>query len=164
MKKNSKKKIIKAKGISEEEVNEIKDTLGDIPISILIGMRLEGLSSREIATKCGMSQSTASRRLRNWSLNRIEYFKKHRATIFCGIGERLIDLIEEKIEAGAAFEGIKDLTGALVKIYDRERVERGLTTQLRTYSELDVREKELLEEEKKLRAELEASGKVKAIK
>lgn len=161
MPKKARKKLSE---VDDKYVESVENSLGDIPLSLLVGMRLEGLTLQEIADKCGHSKNWASKRLKNWSLNRIDYFKKYRADIFAGVSERLIDLIEKKISSDQVIEGIKDLTGALVKLYDRERIERGLSTSIRSYKELDDKEQALIAEEKRLRKELEESGKVKRIK
>lgn len=150
--------------LSPDEIDSIKGCLGEVPLSLLVGMRLEGLSQAEIGRRCGVSERQISRRLEHWSLNRLEYFKKHRADILATVGEKIVDLIEEKVSISGVNLELKDLSGTFAKLYDRERLERGLSTTIRSIQELDEQEKALEQEELKLREELKSIGKLHPLK
>ena len=62
--------------------------------------------------------------------NRLKSYKQHRAEVFAGLQTKIIKHIDERrLEKASAFQ----LVGSLGLLYDKERVERGLATEIVSY-------------------------------
>lgn len=160
------RKKVRVEEISEDSVKEICGVLGEVPLSLIVALSLEGKSKKEISNICGLSVVTIRKRLQGWSLNELDHFKRHKADFFLLVEKKWLDVLISRTETGGLSEvEFKDIVNGLVKLCDRERVERGLSSgRSVNFEELDEREKMLQEEERQLRAELEKSGKVSRIK
>jgi hypothetical protein len=94
----------------------------------------------EIAESVNCSKSNVSQVLARYNIepNAVESYKNHRADVFAGIQERVIQSITDKDVNTATLSARAALLGVL---YDKERLERGLSTAnvaLATMSEEDI--------------------------
>lgn len=142
----------------------LPEELGVSLDTIILAMRLEGISQKDIGKKLHIAQQTVSKKLQNIRIEGLDEFKKHRANLFA--------LLVSNIYAAFTPEKVKEMSGrdlafCLEKVAREERFERGQTGLGKTYKELTDREKELEAEEKELRAQIEKferKGKVVNIK
>lgn len=132
-----------------------------IPIEELIALKLGGgvaggeLSIKEVARRLGVSHQVVSRRLRavEGKITGVKHFKKHRADILAMKQSEIINGITEKEIEGASLQA---KTAAFGVFFDRERLERGKSTENVLVAEIDLGIKELEEEEGKILKELNA--------
>ena len=98
----------------------------DIPIETIIELRKKSLSTRQIAKILGCDHSNIVRRLNAYKaeLQGIEPFKRNRADIFAVVQSKIINNITEKDIQKAS---LLQKTTAISQLYDKERLERGLS-------------------------------------
>ena len=99
----------------------------DIPIESIIEYRKKGLKMSEIGKLLGCDHSNISRRLQlvEQDLDNLDAFKLHRADILALNGRKLLSHItQEKLEKAP----LGTLVLAACQLYDKERLERGQST------------------------------------
>lgn len=145
----------------------------DIPIETIISLRNKGLSLDQIAKITGCCKQNVHQRLESvgfgYSRERIGNFKESRADIFAFIQSKLLNSLDDaEIKKLNPYQRIIG-TGIL---YDKERLERGQSTEIidvthtiNSIEELSNREK-ILEAEYRLlkQRELNTSKEIKADK
>ena len=112
--------------------------------TLLIAYRLQGLSQEEIGRKMGVSQQTISRWMSEVKIEGLDEWKVHKADILSLVQKNIIDHLKEgKFREMSG----RDLAFALDKLNNMERLERGRSTSIRGYEEIE-KEKEKLEAER----------------
>ena len=118
------------------EGQEVVDTSGiqpnifapkNIPIESLIEYRSRGLSYNDIAKLVGCSRPNVVNRLKAVSqeIDSLPDYKKHRADVIALTGKRILSSITpDKLKDASAYQ----LTGMYGVLYDKERLERDLST------------------------------------
>jgi predicted transcriptional regulator len=98
-----------------------------IPIERLLQLKGKNLTDQEVATILGCNRSNVSRRLKQHAprLQRIDNYKKYRADILVDLQIKALDNVTDaKLKDSSATQLI---TGMAI-LYDKERIERGLST------------------------------------
>ena len=114
------------------EVTEVTDEtpqhIKGIGIETMLELRDKNLNHGQIAQLLGCDRSNVSRRLAKYkpTLEKIDRYKKHRADIYANLQTELLSgVTPDKIKDSSATQLI---TGAAI-LYDKERLERGQSTQ-----------------------------------
>ena len=114
------------------EVTEVTDEtpqhIKGIGIETMLELRDKNLNHGQIAQLLGCDRSNVSRRLAKYkpTFEKITGHKKHRADILTSVQARLLDSVtDEKINDCT----VPQLTVAYGILYDKERLERGQSTQ-----------------------------------
>lgn len=118
-----------------------------IPLETIIALRKRNLTYTQIAKTLGCSKMNIQERLKKIhnEIERVDDFKKHKADILAIHQNRLISSITPEVIEKA---GLKDRAIAFGVMYDKERLERGKSTQNVAYADL-VRMREQKEKELK---------------
>jgi len=98
-----------------------------IPIETILEYRAQGLKTREIALLVGCNHSNIVQRLNRHSENidALPAYKKHRADVIALKGREILSAITpDKLKDSSAYQ----LTGMYGILYDKERLERDLST------------------------------------
>lgn len=140
--------------LDEIQACDIVDTAPkNIPISTILQYKNKGLSDTEISRLVGCSQQNISQRLQEYRLeiDGLKAFKENRADTFAVLESKLLNsLCESDIKSMSAGSRI---TGAAI-LYDKERLERGQSTQNIAYTDMSRRLSELDNEINRLSEEL----------
>jgi predicted DNA-binding protein YlxM (UPF0122 family) len=110
-------------------------------------------SPSEIADVLNVSNQAVYQCLERHKINpnRLKSYKNHRADIFAGIQTKIIKHIDERrLEKASAFQ----LVGSLGLLYDKERVERGLATEIVSYRAVSLEVSKIDVEIRRLEQEL----------
>ena len=111
-------------------INQISNTAPKfIPIETLIEYANKGLSYPEVAKLVGCSPENVCQRFKtiDYTPERLKDYKKHRADILSHLGSQLINNISHE-DIQKAPLGTKVL--AYCQLYDKERLERGQSTEI----------------------------------
>ncbi len=120
--------------VTLEELSPVHPTSPKyIPIESIIELRKKSLSTRQIAKILGCDHSNIVRRLNAYKaeLQGIEPFKRNRADIFALVQAKIINNITDNDIAKASL--LQKATSVAV-LYDKERLERGQSTENIAYS------------------------------
>jgi transposase len=124
-----------------------------IPLERFIELYCKGLSQVEIAKVLGINSSNVCRRLARHEkdLAALPVYKQNRADVLAFWQRRLLNSIEEAdIKKASAYQRV----GMFGILYDKERLERGETTQNIGYADYTKALSSVLEKRKQLEAEL----------
>lgn len=134
----------------------------EIPIETIIDYKLKGLSVRAIAKLCGCVHSNIVQRLQRHcdDVDLLPVHRKHRADILTLTGKKLLQSVTE--------DTIKEMSGlqrvtAYGILYDKERLERGQSTQNLSIHDVDRSINTAQDEIERLRLELsemESTGEI----
>lgn len=100
----------------------------NIPIEKIIKYRKQGLSINEIGDLVGISKQAVYQRLQPYlhELDTLEDYKTHRADIIALKGKEILKHLDSnRLEKASAYQ----LAGMYGILYDKERLERGESTQ-----------------------------------
>ena len=97
-----------------------------VPIAKLIELRKKGLTHKEIGKIVGITRENVTRRLCDVDIPGIETFKRNRADVFAYHQEKLLNSITQSDIKKAP---MRDKIVAAGILYDKERLERDLSTQ-----------------------------------
>ena len=129
MVKKAEKPTVEAIENTEELTLDTVDDFPDkpVPIEKLLKWRKQGLSYDEIGSMIGRSKQAVHQRLQPYkdAIENLPVFKENRADIFAIHQQRLLNSLSDddirKIPPGSRFTGVGIL-------YDKERIERNLST------------------------------------
>jgi hypothetical protein len=129
MVKKTEKPTVEAIENTEELTLDTVDDFPDkpVPIEKLLKWRKQGLSYDEIGSMIGRSKQTVHQRLQPYkdAIENLPVFKENRADIFAIHQQRLLNSLSDddirKIPPGSRFTGVGIL-------YDKEHIERNLST------------------------------------
>lgn len=113
-----------AKGKKKDPAKRPKQT----PIKQVVALAAAGNNRTQIAKKVNVSKQAVSALLKRYQIDDkvLESFKVHRADIMAGLQETaLASLSDSDIRCAS----VKDRTMLFAILYDKERLERGLSTQ-----------------------------------
>ncbi len=116
-----------AEDITQVTPNSQYTTKG-IPIEDILELKNKDLNNKQIAELLGCDRSNVSKRLKEYAptLRKIGGYKKHRADIYAHMQSELLSAVTpDKIKDSSATQLI---TGMAI-LYDKERLERGQSTQ-----------------------------------
>lgn len=137
----------------KERERRRKNAAVGIPIEVILAMREEGMGVKEIARELGVSHQNISKRLKKVQkdVKRFDRWKKYKADVLAWKQKEILDnLTEEDIKKASVREKAV-LFGVL---YDKERLERGKSTQNISIAHFDAELAKLEEEERRLKKEL----------
>ena len=136
------------------EVNRIKE---NIPLSRIIELRNKSLSYSEIGAILGCSEANLCQRLRPFrhSIDNLKSIKDNRADTLTVISDTLLtSLSEDEIKKASAYQRV----GMFGVLYDKERLERGQSTENIAYNDMTRSAKALAQEIQDLQAKLGISA------
>jgi hypothetical protein len=133
----------------EQPVNNITDTSPTspkfIPLELIIEYVNKDLNYHQVAKLVGCDPSNISRRLAriDYTPERLKAFKKSRADILAHVQSKLINSItDDEIEKAPL--GTKTL--AFCQLYDKERLERGQSTEILDVQAISLDINELIDQ------------------
>lgn len=124
-----------------------------IPLEKIIGLRSKGLTHADIAKLLGCSRPAISQRLGGLedNMNALNAYKEHKADYLAFQQQRMLDsLTADDIKKASAYQRI----GMFGILYDKERVERGLLTDIVGYVDLNKALDQVIAARTKLQEEL----------
>ena len=153
------KKKIEHQPIDEQYPSDLSADVREdpIPISRLIELRKKNLSYNEIAELVGRTKQTVHKRLQPYveDINNLQSFKDHRADILAVHQARLLNsLTPDAIKECSPYQRV----GMFGILYDKERIERGMSTQNIAYADYSAKLSDLEKEEMELRKLLGTQG------
>lgn len=128
-----------------------------VPIEQIIDYKLRGLSSPEISKLLGISDSTVRVRLMNHveDIDNTTLFQKHRSKYFAFQARRILQAIND---ADIQKASLRDKVIAASVLYDKERLESGLSTQNLAYIDIIKAKQSVKGEMETIEAELVEAG------
>ncbi len=131
--------------ICDNPISEIKYSPKYIPIESLIEYANKGLSYPEIGKLVGCSPENVCQRFKaiDYTPERLKDFKKNRADILAHLQSKLINNISED-DVQKAPLGTKVL--AMCQLYDKERLERGQSTEIVDVQSISMDINELIDQ------------------
>lgn len=133
-----------------------------VPIGVLMEYALQGLNDTEIAQLVGRAKQTVNERLKEFraSMGNFKTYKNARADIFAIMGRELLySLTPSEIKS---MPPASRITCAAI-LYDKERLERGQSTEIITYQDITNDIKAIDAEITDLENKLAAHGRLKAV-
>jgi DNA-directed RNA polymerase specialized sigma subunit len=137
----------------EENKSTSKYIAKNIPLEKIIALYAKGMNMTEIGKVLGCSTAAISIRLKGHTedLNALIPFKDSRADTLAFYQRKLLNSIDKgAIEKCSAYQRV----GMFGILYDKERLERGESTQNIAYASMDKTFRAMVEEQAKLEAEL----------
>jgi hypothetical protein len=128
-----------------------------VPIEQIIEYKLKGLTSADIGKLLGVCDSDVRVRLMNHSedIDNTDLFRKHRAKVFAFQARRILQAIND---ADIEKASLRDKVIAASVLYDKERLESGLSTQNLVYIDLIKAKQTVASEMQTIEAELVEAG------
>ena len=141
--------------IENESVSEVvnEEYREIIPLERMIGLRQKGLSYSEIGAIVGCSKENVFVRLRAHvnDIEALKDFKENRADTFALYQRKILKTVDEATIKKAPLAA---RTLAIAQLYDKERLERGETTQNIGYADYSKALEQVIRDRQRLEAEL----------
>ena len=143
--------------MTDTQTSPISTVKKGIPLDVIIDYIDSGLSNQETAKLVGCSKQNISARLQTAGIkpNYLTKFKNHRADIIAAYQYKILNSLSDKDYKKAS---LVQKTTAFGTLYDKERLERGETTENIAFADLTRDYDKLREKGKALEAELGMTG------